>query len=478
MRSVLARTGALLAALAGCTAAAALTPALPSYTLTVIAVPTNAVSVQPNAINSSGQITGAIEFSGQPSHAFLYSNGTLSDLGTLTYPGTSLQGAASGQAINDAGAVAGSFADAVSQSWSFGFTYQNATMTALSGVTGFPLCTATGINETGLIVGGCSGSTGSVSAYSVIYSDGTPQQVGPAGGSASAVNGYAQVAAAGTASGFIYQNGVVTPIPSLAATTSPAPPASPSAINNAGQVVGWQAAGAGFAAFLYVNGATQPLSSVPVSSVQPTASINNAGQVVGDTVVNGLTTPFLIANGTLSNLNTLISPTDPNQRYVTITNAIAINDSGWIIAAGLDSRSQLTGAYLLTPTTSLPVEVTVLAAATALVNTPFTVAWTDQSATSCTASGGSGSDGWKGAVATNGGQQQVTESTTGTYDFTLGCTGTSGAVSSTAKVMVSAKTPSGGLGGGGGSLGLLTLAALFALSALGLADRNRADPPP
>jgi probable HAF family extracellular repeat protein len=463
--------GALLAALACCSAAAALTPPLPSYTLAVIAVPANATSVQANALNGNGQITGAIEFSGQPSHAFLYSQGVMTDLGTLSYPGTSLQGDASGQAINAAGLVAGTFEAPLNQLWSFGFTGQNASLTGLLGLTGFSNCTATGINTAGLTVGGCSGATGSPSAVAVVYSNGTPAQIGPGGGSASAVNDYGQVAAVSATSGFVYQNGVVTSIPPLASTSSPVPAPSPTAINNAGEVVGWQAAATGFAPFLYVNGATQALPSVPVSSVSPTASINNAGQVVGYTVVNSVTTPFFIGGGTTSNLNTLIIATDPNRPFVTLTSAIAINDKGWILANGLDSRTGLTGAYLLTPTTILPVSAAVLAAATAAVNTPFTVAWTDQSATSCTASGGSGGDGWKGSLPINGGQLAVTESAAGTYNFTLDCAGATGSVSSTQKVVVSAQTPSGGGLHGGGSLELFTL-ALLALAA-SWSDRRR-----
>jgi hypothetical protein len=192
--------------------------------------------------------------------------------------------------------------------------------------------------------------------------------------------------------------------------------------------------------------------------------------------VNSVTTPFFIGGGTTSNLNTLIIATDPNRPFVTLTSAIAINDKGWILANGLDSRTSVTGAYLLTPTTILPVSAAVLAAATAAVNTPFTVAWTDQSATSCTASGGSGSDGWKGSLATNGGQLAVTESAAGTYNFTLDCAGVTGSVSSTQKVVVSAQTPSGGGLHGGGSLELFTL-ALLALAASCSDRRRRGDLP-
>lgn len=478
MRRFCTRSGGLLAALLGCASATAAIPAQPpSYSINVIPLPASAASLSPTAINNSGQITGSIGFFGVASQAFLYSQGVVTSLGTLYYPGTQLIGNASGQAINVDGVIVGTFTDPVSQAWSFGFDYSGGTLTALFAASGFTNCTATGISAAGLTVGGCANSN---SAEAVIYESGVPQPIGPAGGSANAVNDYGQVAGFGTASGFVYDSNTeaTTMIPALA-TSASSQTANPTAINNAGQVVGWQLAGTDYAAFLYSNGTTEALPQVPMSTAQPVVAINNAGQVVGYALAAGRTTatPYLIANSTLTNINALISRSDPNQRYVTFTNAYAINNSGWIVAAGVDSRTGLTGAYLLTPITPFPPDVMVLAAASGVTGMPFTVAWTDQSVTSCTATGGSGSDGWKGSVAINGGEQQVTESAAGTYQFTLNCTGTKGSVTSTAKVVVSNMSSPGLKGGGGGALDLRTLAALLALCALrALAGRRAADP--
>jgi len=477
MRRFCVRSGGLLAGLLGCAAAAAATPALPSYDITVLPVPATAASLAATAINSSGQVTGAIEFNGGvPSHAFLYSQGVVSDLGSLDYPGSQLVGNTSGHAINAAGVVVGTFVDPVSQSWSYGFEYSSGTLTALSAASGFTNCTATGINAAGLIVGSCANLS---STEAVIYASGAPQPIGPAGATATAVNDYAQVAGFTTAAGFVYndQTGATATIPALMSSAA-SQPANPTAINNAGQVVGWQAEGSNYAAFLYSNGTTGLLADVPPSIVQPSVAINNAGQVVGYSQGVGSTTAtaYYIANGTLTDIDTLISRSDPNQPYVTFTNAYAINDSGWIVAAGLDSRTGLTSAYLLTPATVFRASVTVVAAPTAVTGTPFTVGWTDQSVTACTASGGSGNDGWKGSsVAINGGQQQLTETTAGTYQFTLSCNDTSGSVSSTAKVVVSNKGMSGlNSGGGSGTLDLRTLAALVTLLALRVFSSRRA----
>jgi hypothetical protein len=176
----------------------------------------------------------------------------------------------------------------------------------------------------------------------------------------------------------------------------------------------------------------------------------------------------------MTNINALISPDDPNRTFVTITNAYAINDSGSILATGFDSRTQVSGVYVLTPTAPLSTAVSVAAPSAAVTGTAFTVAWTDQNAASCQATGGSGNDGWAGEVSTSGGQQSVTESAAGNYAFTLACTGNSGAVNSTAKVAVTTSVMPGLSGGGGGSLDLRTLVVLLALSSLRALRARRA----
>jgi len=463
MRGLIIQISGLVLALAASLCAYAAAPVLPAYSLTLIPEPPHASQLVPTAINSSGQVTGSILwFPGQPAHAFIYSDGVLTDIGTLVYPGSNIIGGASGLSINDAGIVVGTVADPFALSWSFGFVYENGKMTGLQGATGFPNCTATAINDLQLIVGGCSSLA---SSFAAIYTNNTPQPIGSAGGLATAVNAYGQVVVAGTTSGFVYDNGVVTTIPAISGS-SPMQVPKPLAINNAGQVVGTQAVTSGYLVFLYSSGATNALAGLAASPDHPFANINNAGQVVGYQFVSGTAPaqPFLSTKGTLTNVNALISPTDPLQRYVTIISAIAINDSGLIVATGVDSRTQATGAYLLSPVTPWPLDVSVETntGSGAETGTPFTVAWTDQSADTCMASGGSGSDGWGGSLATHGGQQQVTETAAGTYVFKVTCADAAGSVSSTATVMVVAKTTPG-LQSGGGSLDVLMLGALLLL---------------
>jgi hypothetical protein len=55
-------------------------------------------------------------------------------------------------------------------------------------------------------------------------------------------------------------------------------------------------------------------------------------------------------------------------------------------------------------------------------NQSVTLNWAANGVTSCTASGGSGSDGWQGTIPTSG-SQSITEATLGSYTFNISCTG-------------------------------------------------------
>jgi hypothetical protein len=69
--------------------------------------------------------------------------------------------------------------------------------------------------------------------------------------------------------------------------------------------------------------------------------------------------------------------------------------------------------------------------------TPFTMSWISANATSCTASGGAGSDGWSGSEPVSStGLSVGPVSTPGTYAYTLTCYGTGGSGSSTVTVTV------------------------------------------
>ncbi|HTU65619.1 MAG TPA: hypothetical protein VMF52_06705 [Steroidobacteraceae bacterium] len=74
-------------------------------------------------------------------------------------------------------------------------------------------------------------------------------------------------------------------------------------------------------------------------------------------------------------------------------------------------------------------------------NAALTMRWTSTNATSCTVSGGTGSDGWGGTVATSSSGQSLTStSTPGVYTYTINCTGPGGSAAANAVVTVIAST--------------------------------------
>ena len=105
------------------------------------------VSSVAEAINSLGQIVGCSELSDFENHAFLYSAGTMHDLGTL--PNYTFQSEAFG--INDSGQVVG---ESFSGLTGHAFLYSGGTMTDLNSFVttpGWTLETANGINDSGQI---------------------------------------------------------------------------------------------------------------------------------------------------------------------------------------------------------------------------------------------------------------------------------------------------------------------------------------
>ena len=240
--------------------------------------------IQANAINNAGQVTGSSE-----QGAFLYSNGIITDLGTL--PGT---GGSVGYGINDAGQVTGSVATTGEGHPPEAFLYSNGVITSLSALPSAFSSQGFGINNAG--------------------------QIGVNSG------GHA----------VIYSNGVVTDLGAL-----PVPSGYPSysfgfAINNAGQVTGFSITAGGGHAFLYSNGVMTDLGTLPGGGGSRGFGINNAGQIVGDSITaSGAYHAFLYSDGVMTDLNDLI---DPNL-HITLTGAGGINNSGQI----------LSGRYLLTP---------------------------------------------------------------------------------------------------------------------------------
>lgn len=135
------------------------------------------------------------------------------------------------------------------------------------------------------------------------------------------------------------------------------------AINASGVVVGYSdlpGVANGHAFTIPPGGTMQDLT--PGSVFESHASgINASGQIVGFMGMQKagveVEVPFLYSNGTINDLNSMIDPTDPLAPYVTLTGnfgfsvliPVSINDNGWIVAMGTDSRTGTQQAYLLIP---------------------------------------------------------------------------------------------------------------------------------
>jgi probable HAF family extracellular repeat protein len=245
-------------------------------------------------------------------HAFLWSNGAMTDLGTLG--GNFSQG----RAINLSGQVVGS-ADTAAGSSSF--LWNGTKMTALSGLGAY------GINDSGQIAGSCSDSAGShacVDSGSTITALPTPS--GLSGCGAIAINNNGQAAgncgdASSNTHAVLWQNGTVTDL-----GTFGGPTANATAINNLGHVVGYSMTST-YAqhGFLWSNGTMTDLGDNFI-----TAAVNdNDAAVWGDLIYSA---------GTVQNLNNLIQAGYPQIMYAT-----GINDKGQIVA---NASGQ---ALLLTP---------------------------------------------------------------------------------------------------------------------------------
>jgi probable HAF family extracellular repeat protein len=312
-----------------------------------------------NGINACGQVVGTADTATGLKHAFVYSEGAMSDLGTIDN-----RTRAFGMSINASGQVAGWAADAAgdgSITASNAFLCDSGTMTDLGALAG-RLSAANGINDRGEVAGG--GFFGGTSRQAFVYSNGTMTKLGMlrfcAWSDAQAINASGQVV--GTSGNFsssrgysdyayLYTNGATKNLGSVAGKTD----SEGCGINNSGQVVGKAfslqgvANGAvclGDTAFLFDGASMIDLGTLPGWSCSCACGINNNSQVVGSCydAAQESSRAFLCCDRTMLDLNSLI---DPTSGWI-LEEANAINDAGQIVGRGINAAGQ-THAFLLTP---------------------------------------------------------------------------------------------------------------------------------
>lgn len=245
-------------------------------------------------LNDSGQVVGAALTAAGAGHAFLFSSGVMSDLGTL--PGDTTSSAA---AVNNFVQVVGS----------------SSAGTGLSSVTRAFLYSGGAMTDLGSLGGHFTRATGSFTAAADINDAG---QV--VGASLAPIPGPAE----STLHAFLFSGGVLTDLGTFGGFTGFFQSFA-DGINNAGQIVGSSngAGDPGFHAFLLSGGVMSDLGALPGYCCSDARDINSAGQVVGNLMSGtGVNHAFLFSGGVLTDLGTLGGM---------FSQATGINDAGLVV---------------------------------------------------------------------------------------------------------------------------------------------------
>src|SRR5205809_6152331 len=123
-------------------------------------------------INDVGQIVGTSATASGTSHAFLWSNGTMADLGSLGSMGPS-----DGRGINNRGQVVGGTIDA-NNSHYHAFLWETGTMRDLGTLPGYNLSQAQAINDAGQVVGFSGDPSMGGLGHAFLWDNGTMSDLG------------------------------------------------------------------------------------------------------------------------------------------------------------------------------------------------------------------------------------------------------------------------------------------------------------
>lgn len=275
-----------------------------------------------SAINNAGQITGVMRVPGG-SHAFLYTNGDVRDLGALGGERSF------GYGISDNGMVTGDAAAANTPGHAF--LYANGTMRDLGTLPGGRSSIGLSVNNDGQVTG--SATTRTDQTHAILAGYGGMRDLGTLGGNfsyGSGINDAGHVVGASTFGddasrrhAFFYHDGVMTDLGDFGGIDSFA-----ERINDRDQIIGGFVDAAQVAhPFIYTDGAVSLLGGFG-GQYTGAWDINNLGQVVGYSTddINSRH-GFLYTDGQMLDINALI---DPALGW-TVATAIGINDAQQIL---------------------------------------------------------------------------------------------------------------------------------------------------
>ena len=248
-----------------------------------------------SGVNDSGQVVGSAATPSAngsgvqgPSHAFLATGSTITNLGTLGGPESWAK------AVNNAGQVVGSsFISGTPMSGSFpnysspstiahAFLYTAGRMIDLGGLPGYTYSMPTAINASGQVVGFSQNFTNATVSLPFLYSNGHMTNLGtlPGDYSAAALGINSQGTVIGSSRGisgdhaFTYENGVMTNLQSLIPSTADIHVLSAAYINDAGQILAQGVDASGASNVYLLTPSTMPAPVAPPAPVLPEPSGN------------------------------------------------------------------------------------------------------------------------------------------------------------------------------------------------------------